>query len=317
MNIVFLSYLNRSGSTYFVNLLSKASSICVCPEADVLYELLLVNPNRKLKKKDFIKWEVLFNNDHKFTNWNLKTISFLDDNLKGITSFDFFIHILIAFKNKYYPACTTIIFKQNKLYKIYPQQKTIKNCRYFWINLIRDPRAIYYSQKNTITPQTGKIMCSNPILLVNQWNEYLDLILNQKEDSTKTIIVRYEEFILDVENTLNRILKFIKTNEKYNHIIDNQTQYFKWLPESYKSIHPNITKSPITDNIYAWQKQLSPVESQIIEKQINISSYYKILKQKRNFRIIYFPVYLYYYFKMQITLLVSFTRKLTFKLRYL
>ena len=41
MTIAFLTYVNRSGSTYLANLLSASDAICVCPEGDKLVSLLL------------------------------------------------------------------------------------------------------------------------------------------------------------------------------------------------------------------------------------------------------------------------------------
>ena len=112
MNILFITYINRSGSTYLANIFSKYNEVLVCPEADVLISKFLINPSRPYKFDDHEKTEIkkIIEFDNKLKNWNL---SFQDlselENAKF--NFEAFCKIIFAYRKKIKPVANSIVFK--------------------------------------------------------------------------------------------------------------------------------------------------------------------------------------------------------------
>ena len=100
MRIIFITYINRSGSTYLSNLFSKSGDILVCPEADILVDLFLVNPEKKFSltnNKELLNQIISY--DKKLKYWEIHAAD-IQLPQKPFTNFDLFIAILISYKNK-------------------------------------------------------------------------------------------------------------------------------------------------------------------------------------------------------------------------
>ena len=73
MILILLTYINRSGSTYFTNSLSKYNNVFSCPEAETLIYELLNNPFSRIRNKNNLKnkFALYFKKDKKLKFWGL------------------------------------------------------------------------------------------------------------------------------------------------------------------------------------------------------------------------------------------------------
>ncbi|MBN1952904.1 MAG: sulfotransferase [Bacteroidales bacterium] len=258
MKIILLSYVNRSGSTYLANILSSSDQICVCPEADLLYDHLLIHPDRLLQSKDLIRLNQLFKKDKKFIRWKLEV--FLQE-VNGMTGWEAFQTILRQFRNYHFPQAEFVLFKHQKLFRLYNAASTRDSNTIFWINISRDPFNIFASQKNTISPSTGKPMTDNPVEFIDFWNEFTS---KTSQMSNNSITIPYEELILKPQNWLEFLSVFL--NLKIILDIDriSDSKYYKWIDYQYKQIHPNINRAPQIENLDKWKKALTSYEAYTI-----------------------------------------------------
>ncbi|HBH48144.1 MAG TPA: hypothetical protein DDX98_05865 [Bacteroidales bacterium] len=266
MNVVFLSYINRSGSTFLLNQLSKVDELCVCPEADILFDLLLSNSEKRID--DSRKLFQVLTADFKWKLWRLKK---KDIQFSAKSNLDLFLNILSAYRRKHFPKATTVIFKHPRLMEIF--SLVPQNNRFKWIYLIRNPLAVYASQKETISPSTRRPMSRNPLSLIDEWNNTY-IIFQQISGFSNTYIVNYETLIQSFDHEMELILDFISAGLSWKNCSSKKGFVAEWLSAEYHKIHPNINKAPQFVSIDEKIEKLSPAAKSIIKKYIIQNEWY-------------------------------------------
>ncbi|MBN2487229.1 MAG: sulfotransferase [Bacteroidales bacterium] len=253
MKYIFLSYLNRSGSTLLANMLSRSPDICVCPEADILYKLFLKRPEQFIGPQNIIKYKKTLSGDTKFRLWDISSENLLRINRSNLQNF---LAILDRFRETHYPSSSCIVFKQNYLYKL--SETSLAGNEFYFINLLRDPRAIFASQKTTVSPATGKAMCRNIFVFARSWNSYIDG-LEKISPWKKSISVTYENLVTETEITLEKLCRFFGySNWVLN--MHRKTELSRWLTFEYKNIHTNIDSPPYAGSLNKWKAILKQSE---------------------------------------------------------
>jgi len=266
MNIIFLTYINRSGSTYLANQFSKSDDIIVCPEAEVIMNEFLVEPMKNIswESKIRLKLQNYFLTDHKLKYWNLQ-IDEIDDLLKAETNFDAFFYILDAYRKKVKPEAHTIIFKAERIIHLYEniplRFKEEYNLKL--IAIIRDCRGVYTSQKNTKMPDGGKFMSRNPVKTVLSWKKFVQksLQLNEKSD---IILLKYEDLLRDIDRSFSNLLEQLALKSFNIHYSDGDL--LQRIPANQKKIHKNINNKPLKEKDDKWQVELTKQEIFILER---------------------------------------------------
>lgn len=295
MDYFLLTYLNRSGSTYLSNLLSKYNEILVCLEAEILVKDIL-------EKKEFIRIDENFldklKNDIKFKHWHLdlKILDFEDCE----NNIDIFLKILDAYRMQNKPHASVILFKALELLGIYDQlqQMDIENSQIHFIALIRDPRAIFHSQKTTYSELKSSNFSSNPLIIAYQWNKYVKTCKKYLSNDDFHLL-HYEQIILHSRAFLKDL--FEKVGLSINHKIQSgRGDLSKRIPIDQKSLHKKIDDEPDAERISTWMNHLSPSEVTLIE---TVNAYemnelgYKLVIPTPN---IYWFLFLKLYYKLLI-----------------
>ena len=259
MQIIFLTYQNRSGSTFLANQLSRHKNILVCPEAEILVSIFLQNPNLKFKdnKENVRKIENKLQNDLKFKFWNLTNL-----HLSNLTNFENFVNILTQYKNKTKPEAEILLFKSDRLIHLFDR---IQNQNTRFISIIRDPRAVFLSQKNTIG-SWQKPMNTNPINSAVNWEIFVEKSNQFSQNHKSFYQLKYENLITNFDTEFNQVLLFIFNNNVDITQLSVEGDLFERLPNFQKHFHTNITQKPIIENIEKWKTELSEFEIAIIEK---------------------------------------------------
>jgi hypothetical protein len=260
VKIVFLSYINRSGSTFLANALSKSPDVCVCPEAEILYDIFLQYPDKQWNSEliEIRRALKILQGDRKFKLWNLN-----DDVVKSVlqnkrTRLEIFLDILKLYQERNNMGAKIILYKHTWMIKLIPRldESIIQKLDLNWILLIRDIRAVYASQKNTISPLTHKPMCTNCYSLAKDWNyfasEYLKLSANNN-----VIFVQYEDLIGSTGEKIEQITNTLKIPFNLNWIREKKGKVFELLSSDYQQIHGNIDLEPTIIHVDKWRKILT------------------------------------------------------------
>jgi hypothetical protein len=254
--IIFLSYINRSGSTYLANLLGKHNKICSIPEAEILIFELLTKPEKRIKKKDikFLKLKIL--NNTKIKEWGLpiKQLESIISNSYTKTCFTLFFEILELYILTYKPHSPIALFKGTRLSKLFKKKSFYIDFNVNLINILRDGRAAFASQKRSLSSLTGKPMTDNIVGSALEWKKFAKGLI--KKDIGCTI--KYEELLLYPQYTFKNILNYLNIEYSLNQNIDKE--YSIKLPESQMHLHQNINKPPDTNKINNWKNELSDYE---------------------------------------------------------
>lgn len=261
MNYVFLSYINRSGSTFLVNQFSKLETFCVCPEADILYNRLLTWPDQKVsfKKKPINK--IL--KDLKFRRWQLsekKAKNILEANYTNAKKF---LLLLDLFRKTHFPLSKYNVFKYNYIIRLKPYlDKTKTSDSFFWISLHRNPLHVFASQRKNISPITNKAMSTNVLHFCKQVKG-LESSLNKLNDES-CLRVQFEALISDFSNTMSSIFNFLKIEEKLSNYSSVLGKIKLFMSPDYLDLHPAIDLPPDKLKIYTSTNTLSDFEEFLI-----------------------------------------------------
>jgi hypothetical protein len=259
-HLILVTYQNRSGSTLLLNLFSRDKNLTTCPEAEILIDLLLSSPSKRVCNASPSILELL-ENDKKLISWGLPT-SIYKSNNHNLTYFDLFLNIISAYKNTRAPNSQVILFKGTNISKHYEKIKNLcesKGIKTNLIRIIRDPRAIWASQKRTISPTTNRKMSENPLDVARSWSCWIE----QTSKYNDIITLKYEDLILKGEDEFSLLCKQLELDFKIDY--PSGTHYNN-LTDEHKNIHPNITKPLDQERITAWSKELSKYSICTIEK---------------------------------------------------
>lgn len=284
MNYIFLTYINRSGSTFLANELSKFDEILVCPEADILANLLLVKPQEDIRKSGNFILKSL-KSDIQLRSWGLTETDFnWPENI--ITRFDAFKQVLDTFAKKKQKLVKYILYKAERLFQLVPEISLLQEdngVNIFFVSLIRDIRAIFYSQYTTYLPGSNKTFSNNPVATSLYWNNYIATIKRYKIPFHLSI--RYEDLILEFTSSMKKICDFLSLNTT---IQKNRTgELFHYMPENHKKIHNNIRQTPLKERVTYWNLHLNRKDRLLIEKAsgkyLELLGYNKITTHRLNY----------------------------------
>jgi len=267
LDLIFLTYINRSGSTYLAQLLSASDEVLVCPEAEILVHEFLEAPD-----KDFFLSDTSNNRlgyylaeDWKLKHWGLKLedLEFLSSVSRNIEAFR---KLLSLYRDRIKPGATKIIFKAERLiylWKKLEKASQLSGNKIKLIAVIRDPRGIYASQKNTIWPDSDRPFSRNLIKTGILWYHYVKKILHLISRRINITLIRYEDLIKNPEGSLDNIAKRIRIRKIS--IQPDKGDFYDRIPVNQKPIHGNIRSQPIREKENEWKDILNNLEIDLIQ----------------------------------------------------
>ena len=267
MTIILLTYVNRSGSTYLANLLSASGNICTCPEGDPLVTLFLESPGKKFYLDEAWKAKLahLMHSDRKLKAWGMGEDIF--DRLQGIgRNLDAFIAFLECYRTRQKPQATGILFKAERLVDLFCDIEKFRtaNTDIKYLSMIRDPRAVYASQKRTIIPGTNKRMSRNPVFTAIFWNHFMRRTARNRKNLEQHEIA-YHNLVRGMKESINGLSRYLAmdlvgVSPEAGDLPDR-------LPDADRTIHRHISESPDNTKIDQWSKELSSEEIRLISQK--------------------------------------------------
>jgi hypothetical protein len=279
--ILFICYINRSGSTYLANLFSKSPDICVCPESDALVDIFLVKPVDKPNISSINRLKHAVKNGPKLHAWKFPqdiANSFQED----FTNFDCFLYLVNAYRKRVKPGSKIIVFKAERLIELYEAYNVELGNRYYhkWIAIVRDCRAVYNSQKKTFFPDSQKRMSASPIKTALHWNRFMKKSLKYSTHPD-FILVQYEKLITNPVSEFNCLLSSLDIQS-----FDFTTvagDLWNRIPESHRLIHSMIDDPPSTKSPESWKTELTNRDIRLIQYRTRNNL------QKLGYPLMHFP----------------------------
>ncbi len=268
MRIIFVGYINRSGSSLLLSELSKVKGFVCLPESELLAKTLLEKPYQRVYAgSNIVKvLDKALQNDFKLSLFTYKGSfnELFGQQENELTSIDLFFRFITRSALSENSACTHIVFKNTHLPFIYKRIRKADLERYSVriINLVRDPRAVYHSQKEAIG-SWGKPMTGSPFETSLEWSRQIRWCENlMNVDGSSVLELCYENLIYETNRTIkNLILEFGGNYE----LDESQTAYSKKIASTLKGIHDNINKPITRDSTEIWKRRLTVNEIKCIE----------------------------------------------------
>lgn len=262
---VFLTYLNRSGSTLLAKKLNAYKEIAVSIEAILLNYDKIDNFSIKTESElDEAIDELFSHSDKKFVKWEISKETLKNKFLElgfPIKLSSFFTTIFGIYFEKN-PAKVHFykyghMFKYiERIWKEFPESKLLF--------IERDPRAIFNSQKVSLDSRTSKPMESDIVKFVRNYKVQQKTISRLKGHKNFHLLT-YEELIPEEDKTLKRILSFVGASEQKS----EKDDYFDRIPDEQKHLHQNLKASKNkTDRMHAWRNELSNTEIKFMQDSL-------------------------------------------------
>lgn len=264
-SIVLVTYLNRSGSSFLFEQVSKSLDVITCLEAEVLIYELLLRPHKHLSEYGLnciFDWIIT---DPKLSSWNLtkEDITDLDPNDNHIETFT---KILKCYARKVKPTANTIFFKGTKLIDFFLNyQDIIKENNFHTLCILRDPRAVFNSQKSNLSSIARRSFSYNPLTFVFEWNSFTKKVYHLKQNK-KTILLIYDEIIKNPQSIICKLSSIIP---QINYEDEQTGDYFSRLPYNQVHLHKNIIAEANAKRVKAWEYELDKIDALIVSKLAN------------------------------------------------
>lgn len=265
--IVFVNYINRSGSTLLCRLLDAYEGISVGIEAGFpgyIHELIpkqfeIINSETTLTRY----LDELFE-DIRFQQWKVdrgKLINRLEKIGYPLT----FKDILFSCLRECFGNCEAeiLVHKAGYYIDLLDEVKAVfpgsKN-----IYIVRDPRAIFSSQKNAVCIYTGKSMGYSLPSSVYQYKKRMNTVMDNLSNKD-LLVIKYEDLVQQKNYMEKTVLPFLAMPHAKKAGDDN---YSDKIPDNQRSLHTNVGSQPSGRSIEKWKKGLQPHEILFIQDKL-------------------------------------------------
>lgn len=265
-DVVLLIHLNRSGSTFLANQASAHPQICVCPEAHLpLQRLLGRGTCRQTIDRKLARLVADVANDEKLAAWGLDP-RLVAARLRGAADDgEAFFRLLDLYADTVCPQATTVMAKGYffiDLIKRRRQAATARGRALQAVLLVRDPRAIFASQRRSISSTLRRPMQQSAIACALRWRIYMRHLAQLAADRS-CLLVKYEQWTADNDAQLARLFAFLAVEPQAAQAAAAKLQ--EAIPPSQRHLHQNIDKGPLVERNLAWQQSLTPPQIALLQ----------------------------------------------------
>jgi hypothetical protein len=259
--IVFLTYISRSGSTFLAKLLNEYDDIGVSIEArmpdGILYDSFEIKGPEDVEKG----LEILYS-DGKFNAWNIDKQVLKEEicTLPFPVAYEQLLRATLRLSSSN-PSAKILVYKNGFYIKhIETVKKKFPDAKFIFI--LRDARAIYNSRKASLNSETLEPMADNPIPVAKEYKQ-VSLIVDRYKDVDWFHVIKYEDLISNTDSEMKRLLAFLATGGEKNLLGRN---YVDKIPEREKHLHTNVSLGPLKGRIDAWRGELNNAEIVAIQR---------------------------------------------------
>lgn len=282
-DICFLTYMARSGSTLLAKELDHYRRTGVTIEDDIPDGIL---KGEEVYIQNSEELEIFIDKiceGKKFREWKIspeKLFAKLENNYRYPVRLDsLYRSIYDLYFSESNPEI--ILHKKGRYYlKVDSVKASFPGAKF--IHIIRDPRALFNSQKNSKDSITGKPMETSVVAFALNYRNMSEIVRKQADNKSFKVVF-YEDFIDKKEEIIVSILDFIQLSDRTK----GTSGYFERIPEKQRYLHDNINYDVLSSRKTGWQEELSSLEISILEtclkRELKEYNYVRSNRQPRNF----------------------------------
>ncbi|MCI5177841.1 MAG: sulfotransferase [Candidatus Electrothrix sp. AW3_4] len=253
-DIVFLTYLNRSGSTYLSAKLSKYQEVRMGVEARFIDGWITHGFFIRTEEELHSYLDTLYL-DNKFQSWKIER----DELVKRVSALPYplrFSDILLAALSLYQgraSAPRVLVHKCGEYYRcVQAIRQELPGAKFIFVN--RDPRAVFSSQRRSLDSQTGQPMQENILHFLFGYLDTLQRLIELEHDPN-FLIVQYEELIANETEVMHGVENFLELSPVEQQA--GKKDYFSSIPQEQRHLHQHVQSgTPCSDRITGWQQEL-------------------------------------------------------------
>ena len=235
--LILLTYVNRSGSTLLARLLDEYNDVGVTPEARIP-DNIIHGPIAVDNLKEIESLLSRLYRDEKFSSWGIDR-DVLGQRLSACTMPLKFEELLQVILNEYFGSesvkariykCGAYFGEIEAVLSALPQAAVIF--------VLRDPRAVFNSQRSSRESILQTKMAGNPLDTARSFKR-ASQIMNQYNGKPFFIVVRYEEL---VENAAGAVRDLLMTLDLDSGSTGKKAAYVEKIPDRQKHLHSNVAE---------------------------------------------------------------------------
>lgn len=275
----FIIGIGRSGTTIMNKVLNDHPQIHCLPEATFLAFFLHEFQNKTTYSSDDIDLILdqinIYSKTHPWVGWKFDRVETRKKLIHKISEGDISYEeicklIYEQFEVEGIPKdMSSILLDKNPSYTLFAGKlaKAIPGSKF--ILLVRDYRANVLSRK-----QSPYLNSPDVAFNACRWKIFNEIAFEfMKDYQERVLLVKYEDFVLDNENQLKKILKFLNVNEELEKTetsseINVNVKDFNF-PEKYRNRftkkYSDLNRNINPDRLEAWKTQLSDAEIKICD----------------------------------------------------
>jgi hypothetical protein len=258
-------------------MLDDFDDICVTTEAELPLELFGVKsytPIHFSKASDVENYLRNVLSTTRVTTWKLEETHVLHhcNQIGYPISGPRFVEVLLSvYGMTYKPNAQVVIYKACPFMPWHIPESINHFPQAKFLHIIRDPRAVFYSQMKSIDPFTGKPFSRSALKTAMDWKKATSLDPSFVE--AYVLEVNYENLLAAPEATLKLMLQYLAIgNETKTQV---QGSFASRMEAADQNLHTAITSDPDQEKISAWEQALS--EKNVILMETYLSE--KLLKK--------------------------------------
>jgi len=260
--LAFLTHVPRSGSTLLGKLLDRYRDVAVSLEAN-LPDGIKSRRFRAASEAELLRELDRLYSDRKFSNWGLSKDDLresLGQRSLPIDFSDLLPAVLQKAAEERGKRPKVCLFKLgNHLDHAAYLRKLFPSAQFLFV--LRDPRAIYNSQRSAASSQTGKLMATNPLVFSLRYRK-AHKALARYAGEPWLHIVRYEELVKSTQDVVSRALGFLGVDEALD---EEGTSYEDDIPAPQRHLHPLIGEDHQEERADAWKDELDGGDIRLLQ----------------------------------------------------
>ena len=213
-----LFYEDRSGSTWFANMLARHPKCLVTLESNIVGELL----SRTLTLSNETQLQSVLSKlaeDPKFQAWDVtseRIMARLASASFPLQPSEIVHHILAEYISIAGTDPEVLLLKQGDSQLVRAYQLMWPEVRF--LSLVRDGRAVYASRRSSISSVNGQPLASGPLSAARRWRSKV-LTPHLRLGKGKLLEVKYEDLISNTEECISIVLSFLAPPTKEPQLI--------------------------------------------------------------------------------------------------
>ncbi len=259
--LVFLTYVSRSGSTLLARMLDEYAEVGVSLEARLPDGILYPPVPLRCPADVPAALKVLYG-DPKFRQWGIDRDALAAALAQGPfpIPYDRLLRTVLAAYFEGEPPPTVVCKFGYYVEHVEKVRAAIPGARFLFV--MRDPRAVYNSQRRSLNSESGRPMSTNPLRVARRFVA-LERIVRAHRDAAWFHTLRYEDLIRNTETEVQRVAAFLglRSGQKAD-----GPSYDERIPAAERHLHELVGGEARQERIDAWSRELSAAEILAIER---------------------------------------------------